>query len=158
MKMELRDGMDFFEDYNLIALDNEDVHKLKGLQKYYCYKRIIEPKYAILSNKFHRIVKSSEFWRVLGFIVVTRFDRVEHVIVMGNHPNKNPQTNLLCIPKEKLYKNYDKTFFKYVVFLLRTYYLDNCFERPEPGDLVLEYESVRSDHFSSFIKERREIE
>ena len=125
--MQPEKGIDYIENRNLIRPFGDD---LPFIQEYHFYEGHITPDTMIRSRKAYEIKNLHPLLIIRGFIVFTENQLVKNIMVMGIHPNVEPDTKMFCLPDHKLNKKFTERYFTQFMKILKTYYLDDCYFLP----------------------------
>lgn len=126
----------FWKKQEQLDITYNNAHIITGLsdlpfkQEYYIYEGQIIPTTIIQNHKVYEIIKIHKFFIMRGFCVSLENDLVKSVYLFGSHPNKNPDTNLFCLSKEKYNVKFTLEYFNKLLTVLKTYYLDNAYFIP----------------------------
>ena len=100
------------------------------IEKAYIYEGHITPNRMISNKNVYEITHLDPLFILNGFLVITENDMVKNIILLGHHPNRDPDTHLYCLPDLKKNVKYDSRYYENLVTSIKTYYLDNCFFKP----------------------------
>ncbi len=116
---------------------------LPFIQEYYKYEGQIFPDTMIKEKQAYEIIEIHPLLVILGFVVMVENNLVQHVILKGIHPNRDPDTLMFCLPKHKLNKKFTEDYFDNLITTVKTYYLDNAFMIPQEPKYV-KYKKLKS--------------
>lgn len=117
-------------------------HDLSLVEKVYIYEGQIVPNRLIKNKSAYEITYLDPLYFINGFMVITEQDFVKTITLFGYHPNRDPITNLYCLPDYKKGVEYNKTYFDMLMVNIKTYYLDNCFFIP--GSIHIKFKKINS--------------
>lgn len=104
------------------------------VEKTYIYEGQIIPNRIIKDKNVFEITNLNPQFFINGFTVTTENDLVSFITLFGYHPNKNPKTNLYCLPDHKKGVKFDEIYFERLLTNIRTWYLNDCFYYPAQKD------------------------
>lgn len=102
----------------------------EGRLKIFFYFKRIFPKKAILQGEIYKISKSSPHMYINSYYITTCDGRIRSVNAFGFHPNVDPKTNALCLPKDMPESIYDQENHNRIRTIMRVYNLDSCHYNP----------------------------
>jgi hypothetical protein len=100
------------------------------VEKTHIYEGCIIPNRVIKGRNVYEIIEIGPQYYINGFSVTTEQDKVQLVTLFGYHPNRDPKTNLYCIPDYKKGVIFDQIYLDRLITNIKTYYLDNCYFIP----------------------------
>jgi len=112
------------------------------IEKTYIYEGQITPTRVIKNKNAYEIISIHPQYIIYGFTVTTFNDIVETIALHGFHPNRDPDTNLYCLPDYKKGVQYSSVYYELILTNIKTYYLDSCFFMPAKAHL--EYKKMNS--------------
>ena len=112
------------------------------VEKSYIYEGQVIPNRMIKEKNVYEIVYLHPMFYINGFLVITENDMVKTITLFGYHPNRDPKTNLYCLPDYKKGVKYNEIYFERLLTNIKTYYLDDCFYTP--GKSHVQYKKLRS--------------
>ena len=130
---------DYVDDPIVIWNHNSD---LPLVEKAYIYEGQITPNRVVKGRSAYEITYVDPQYIINGFCVITQNDMVHSITIFGFHPNRDPDTNLYCMPDYKKGVKYDNVYYERLLTNIRTYYLDNCFFIP--GQAKVKYRKMNS--------------
>ena len=131
--------MDYVDDRIVIWGHDTD---LPLIEKTYLYEGQITPTRMIKNKQAYEITYLHPQFFINGFMVTTEQDLVRHITLFGYHPNRDPATNLYCLPNYKKGVKYDGKYYEMLLTNIKTYYLDDCFYTPPKKQV--EYKKLKS--------------
>lgn len=131
--------LDYIENRTIIRPFGDD---LPFKQEYHIYEGHITPDTMIKSRKAYEITYLHHLFVINGLVVITENDLVLNVLLMGIHPNRDPETKMYCLPKYREKKKFTKEYFERLLKTIKTYYLDDCYFQP-PKEYV-RYKPLKS--------------
>lgn len=132
-------NIDYVSDPLVIWSHNGD---LPLVEKTYIYEGHITPTRVIKNKNIYEITHVDQQYIINGFMVITQQDLVHTITIFGFHPNRDPDTNLFCLPDYKKGVKYTNEYYQLLLTNIKTYYLDNCFFIP--GSTKVEYKKIKS--------------
>src|SRR4030042_6750232 len=91
----------------------------------------IIPDKIIYEGSIHEITKLDKSLWINGFEIYLDENRnIEKVVIDGEHPNADPDTNVLCLTNEIIGKTFEEVGFPMIFSLISTYNLTHCYFRP----------------------------
>jgi hypothetical protein len=131
--------MDFIDDRCVIWSHDND---LPLVEKVYVYEGRITPNRVIKNKNVYEVTHINPLYIMNGFMLITEQDFVKTITLFGYHPNRDPETNLYCLPDYKKGVIYNEQYFDMLLTNIKTYYLDNCFFIP--GKTQVTYKKLKS--------------
>ena len=126
-KPEQHKKLDYIENRTIVKPYGD----LPFVQAYHIYEGRITPDTMIKSHKAYSIDYLDPLFILNGFIVITENNLVLNILLMGIHPNRNPETHMYCLPEYRIKKEFTPEYFEKVLKTIKTYYLDDCYFQPE---------------------------
>lgn len=134
-----RKVMDFIDDRCVIWSYDDN---LPLVEKTYIYEGRITPNRVIKNKNVYEVTYIDPLYIINGFMIITEQDFVKTITLFGYHPNRNPETNLYCLPDYKKGIEYTNIYFESLLTNIKTYYLDDCFFVPSLKHL--KYKKMKS--------------
>ena len=131
--------LDYVDDRIVIWGHNAE---LPLVEKVYLYEGQIIPTRMIKNQQAYEITYIHPQFFINGFMVMTEQEHVRTITLFGYHPNRDPKTNLYCLPDYKKGVKYDQKYYEMLLTNIKTYYLDNCFFIP--GKMDVKYKKMKS--------------
>lgn len=131
--------VDYVDDRIVIWSHNDD---LPLVEKCYLYEGQIIPNRMVKDKNVFEITYLNPMFYINGFLVMTENDMVRTITLFGYHPNRDPKTNLYCLPDYKKGVKYDQVYFERLLTNIKTYYLDDCFYTPSHSHVT--YKKLKS--------------
>lgn len=132
-KQAQHSDINFINDRRVVWSYNDD---LPLVEKTYIYEGQIVPNRVIKNKAAYEITYLHPQYLLHGFLVITEQDFVKTITLFGYHPNRDPKTNLYCLPEYKKGVKYTETYFDMLLTNIKTYYLDDCFYTPSPKHVM----------------------
>ena len=117
-------------------------NNLPLVEKVHIYEGQILPNRVIQNQNVYEITYLDPLYILNGFMVITEQSFVKTITLFGYHPNRDPETNLYCLPDYKKGVIYNEQYFDMLLTNIKTYYLDNCFFIP--GKTQVTYKKLQS--------------
>lgn len=130
---------DYVDDPIVIWSHNSD---LPLVEKFHIYEGQITPNRVVMKKNVYEITYIHEEYIINGFCVKTENDFVHQITLFGFHPNRDPDTNLYCLPDYKKGVKYTEQYYQTLLTNIKTYYFDNCFFTPPKKKI--EYRKLKS--------------
>jgi hypothetical protein len=130
---------DYVDDARVIWNHNSD---LPLIEKTYIYEGQITPNRMIKQKNVYEITFVHPQYIINGFSITTGNNFVEVITLFGFHPNRDPNTNLYCLPDYKKGIIYTPKYYEMLLTNIKTYYLDNCFFIPATTHVI--YKKMKS--------------
>lgn len=118
--------MEYVDDRIVIRPHND----LSLVEINYIYEGQIIPNRVIQNRNVYEITRLDPQYYINGFMVTTENGFVHLITLFGYHPNRNPDTNLYCLPDYKKGVLYNESYFERLLTNIKTWYLDDCYFRP----------------------------
>lgn len=134
-----RRSLDFLEEPDLIWGMNNN---LPIIEKHYIYKGLIIPNRMVQNKQVHEITYLHPLFHIHGFLCMVENNKIQNIILFGYHPNRDPDTNIYCLPDQKKNQEYNPENIELLIGNIKTFYLDNCFYQPGPKQA--EYKLLKS--------------
>ena len=115
---------------------------LSIIEKTHIYEGQITPTRVVKNKNAYEIISIHPQYIIYGFTVTTFNDIVETIALHGFHPNRDPNTNLYCLPDYKKNVTFSSVYYELLLTNIKTYYLDSCFFIPTKAHL--EYKKMNS--------------
>jgi len=128
-------GIEYIDDPECIWGNN---NFLDLVEKHYLYRCLIIPDRLVKDKLLFEIINLKPLYFIHGFIVIVENTLVRNVLLIGYHPNRDPDTGLYCLQESKRNVPYNDDYVQLLVRNIKTYYLNNCFYIP-PG---IEYKKM----------------
>lgn len=104
------------------------------------------PTRIIENHEVFKIIKIDPVLIMNGFIIKLENLMVKQVHILGIHPNCDTDTDVFCLPDDKLNVKFDEGYFIMLLQTLKTYYLDSFYFRPLNN--MIRYEKLQSIYIS----------
>jgi hypothetical protein len=119
-------------------------HKSYPFRKTYLFIGNITPTTVIKDRNAYEITFIDDCLTIKGFSITTYTteDKIMCINLFGEHPNCDPDTNVYCLPEEKVGRELNELNFNLLLTNLKTYYLDCAYFVPDKKDL--EYKKLQS--------------
>lgn len=127
-KLEQHENQDYLGAPSVIG--PASYNDLPFIQEYHFYEGQITPDTMIQNREAYEITEIHHFLIIKGLSVHLENNKVKRVEIYGIHPNKDPETNLYCLPNHKLNVEFTDEYVRKLVRNIKIYYLDNCFFQP----------------------------
>ena len=116
--------------------------ELPLIEKFHIYEGYITPNRMIENKNVYDIEYIDPLFIINGFTVITENDLVKNIILIGHHPNRDPDTYLYCLPDLKKDIPFDEYYYSMLLVNIRTYYLDQCYFKPT--NKQIKYKKLKS--------------
>jgi hypothetical protein len=134
-----REPREYVTDATAIWGHNPD---LQLVEVGHVYEGVIIPDRMIKGKNVYEIIEIDELLHINGFIVITENELVYNVILLGYHPNRDPDTKQYCLPDRKKKVKFDQSYLDMLLTNIKTYYLDDCYWVPPKGKV--KYKKLKS--------------
>lgn len=118
--------MDYIEDCTVVYSGSDELF----VEKSYIYLGQIIPNRAIKQKNVYEITYLHPLYFIEGFIVITENDKVNRIVILGYHPNRDGKTGLYCLPDYKKSITFSEDYFNILLTNIKTFYLDSCYLTP----------------------------
>ena len=112
------------------------------VEKSYIYLGQIVPNRAIKQKNVYEITYLHPLYFIEGFIIITENDKVNRIVILGYHPNRDGKTGLYCLPDYKKNITFSEDYFNILLTNIKTFYLDSCYLTPRAKHL--KYKKLKS--------------
>jgi hypothetical protein len=87
------------------------------------------------NRKLSEITYLDDKYDIDGFIVITKENKIQKILLAGIHPNCNPENNEYCLNKSIINKKLNEKNLSILIRSIGTYHFDDCYFKPSYKDL-----------------------
>ena len=125
------------EENSLDYLKKPQLHKNEyiviGNFHIFCFTII--PDKIMENRKLSEITYLDDKYDIDGFIVITKENKIQKILLAGVHPNCNPENNEYCLNKSIINKKLNEKNLSILIRSIGTYHFDDCYFKPSYKDL-----------------------